>query len=91
MAKKLREGSNHLRAVYWSMVGMFSMTLISLQTVLAAKDKGGDTIWNRFSTIMRDVKLWYNRPHCSIPGEKPLGKGRRSTQEPGAGTHPMTF
>ena len=55
MAKKLREGSNHLRAVYWSMVGMFSMTLISLQTVLAAKDKGGDTIWNRFSTIMRDV------------------------------------
>ncbi len=55
MAKKLREGSNHLRAVYWSMVGMFSMTLISLQTVLAAKDKGGDTIWNRFSTIMKDV------------------------------------
>ncbi len=56
MAKKLKEGSNHLRAVYWSMVGMFSMTLISLQTVLAAKDKGGgDTIWNRFSTIMKDV------------------------------------
>ena len=55
MAKKLREGSNHLRAVYWSVVGMFSMTLISLQTVLAAKDKGGDTIWNRFSTIMKDV------------------------------------
>ena len=55
MAKKLREGSNHLRAVYWSMEGMFSMTLISLQTVQAAKDKRGDTIWNRFSTIMKDV------------------------------------
>ncbi len=54
MVKKLKAGSNRLRAVYWSAVGMLSMMLISLQPVLAA-DKGGDTIWNRFSTIMKDV------------------------------------
>lgn len=56
MVKKLKAGSNRLRAVYWSAVGMLSMMLISLQPVLAAKGKdGGDTIWNRFSTIMKDV------------------------------------
>lgn len=56
MVKKLKAGSNRLRMVYWSAVGMLSMMLISLQPVLAAKDKGGgDTIWNRFSTIMKDV------------------------------------
>lgn len=54
MVKKLKAGSNRLRAVYWSAVGTLSMILISLQPVLAA-DKGGDTIWNRFSTIMKDV------------------------------------
>jgi len=54
MVKKLKAGSNRLRAVFWSAVGMLSMMLISLQPVLAA-DKGGDTIWNRFSTIMKDV------------------------------------
>ena len=48
MVKKLKAGSNRLRT------GMLSMMLISLQPVLAA-DKGGDTIWNRFSTIMKDV------------------------------------
>lgn len=56
MLKKLKAGGNRLRAVYWSAVGMLSMMLISLQPVLAAKDKGGgDTIWSRFSTIMKDV------------------------------------
>lgn len=54
MVKKLKAGSNSLRAVYWSAVGMLSMMLVSLQPVLAA-DKSGDTIWNRFSTIMKDV------------------------------------
>lgn len=54
MVKKLKAGSNRLRTVYWSAVGMLSTLLISLQSVLAA-DKGGDTIWNRFSTIMKDV------------------------------------
>lgn len=54
MVKKLKAGSNRLRAAYWSVVGMLSMILISLQPVLAA-DKSGDTIWSRFSTIMKDV------------------------------------
>lgn len=54
MVKKLKAGSNRLRAVYWSAVGMLSMMLVSLQPVLAA-DKSGDTIWSRFSTIMKDV------------------------------------
>lgn len=55
MVKKLKAGRNRLRTVYWSAVGMLSMTLISLQPVLAADKGGGDTIWNRFSTIMKDV------------------------------------
>lgn len=55
MVKKLKAGSNRLRTVYWSAVGMLSMMLISLQLVLAADKGGGDTIWNRFSTIMKDV------------------------------------
>lgn len=54
MVKKLKQGGNHLKATYWSVVGMLSMMLISLQPILAA-DKEGDTIWNRFSTIMKDV------------------------------------
>ena len=49
MVKKLKTGSNRLRAVYWSAVGMLSMMLISLQPVMA------DTIWDRFSKIMKDV------------------------------------
>ena len=55
MVKKLKTGSDRLRTVYWSAVGMLSMMLISLQPVLAADMGGGDTIWNRFSTIMKDV------------------------------------
>ena len=56
MVKKLQAASNRLRTVYWSAMGMLSMMLISLQPILAAeKDKGGDTIWSRFSTIMKDV------------------------------------
>ena len=55
MVTKLKAGSNRLRTVYWSAVGMLSMMLISLQPVLAADKGGGDTIWNRFSTIMKDV------------------------------------
>ena len=55
MVKKLKAGSDRLRTVYWSAVGMLSMMLISLQPILAADKGGGDTIWNRFSTIMKDV------------------------------------
>lgn len=38
-----------LKTAYWSMVSMLSAALISLQPVMA------DTIWDRFSAIMRDV------------------------------------
>ena len=38
-----------MKTAYWSLVGMASAMLISLQPVMA------DTIWNRFSTIMKDV------------------------------------
>ena len=41
--------SGRLKTAYWSMVSMLSATLISLQPVMA------DTIWDRFSSIMRDV------------------------------------
>lgn len=41
--------SDRLKTAYWSMVGMMSAALISLQPVMA------DTIWDRFSAIMRDV------------------------------------
>lgn len=41
--------SNRIKTAYWSMVSMLSAVMISLQPVMA------DTIWDRFSTIMRDV------------------------------------
>lgn len=48
MVKQLGRG-NKLKTAYWSMVGMVSAAMISLQPVMA------DTIWDRFSTIMKDV------------------------------------
>lgn len=49
MNKQLRK-SNKLQTAYWSMVALVSGMLVSVQPTLAA-----DTIWNRFSTIMKDV------------------------------------
>lgn len=46
---KQRKIGSRLQAAYWSMVGMGSALLISLQPIMA------DTIWDRFSTIMQDV------------------------------------
>lgn len=48
MDKKQKTGGGKLAAAYWSLVGMASMTLLSLEFVMA------DTIWDRFSTIMKD-------------------------------------
>ena len=45
-AKKVR---NRIQTIYWSLVGMASAVLLSLQPVMA------DTIWNRFSAIMKDM------------------------------------
>lgn len=49
MVKQLKTGGKKLETVYWSVVGVASAMLLSLTPVMA------DTIWNRFSTIMKDV------------------------------------
>lgn len=49
MVKQMEKGKKRIQTVYWSLVGMASALLISLQPVMA------DTIWDRFSTIMKDV------------------------------------
>ena len=48
MNVQLKKGSR-IKTAYWSMVSMLSAAMISLQPVMA------DTIWDRFSTIMRDI------------------------------------
>lgn len=48
MVKQLGK-NDRLQTAYWSLVGMVSAALVSVQPVMA------DTIWERFSTIMRDV------------------------------------
>ena len=48
MVKQLGK-NGMLQTAYWSLIGMVSATLVSVQPVMA------DTIWERFSTIMRDV------------------------------------
>lgn len=49
MVKQIKRGGGRMKTTYWSLVSMASALLISLQPVMA------DTIWNRFSTIMKDV------------------------------------
>lgn len=49
MVKHLARGKDRLANVYWSMVGMASVAMLSLQPVMA------DTIWDRFSTILQDI------------------------------------
>lgn len=49
MSKQLASGKRRLRELYWSLVGMASALILSFQPVMA------ETIWDRFSTIMRDV------------------------------------
>ncbi len=43
--------SGRLQTAYWSLVGIMSAAIVSVQPVMA------DTIWNRFSTIMKDVYI----------------------------------
>lgn len=54
MVEKVRQGGKRIQMFYWSAVSMLAMTIISLQPVLAGEKKA-DTIWSRFSTIMKDV------------------------------------
>lgn len=48
MAKQLRTKSR-LTTAYWSLVGITSAALTSIHPIMA------DTIWDRFSSIMKDV------------------------------------
>ena len=49
MASQIKKGRQYLKNGYWAMVGALSAMIISLQPVMA------DTIWDRFSNIMRDI------------------------------------
>ena len=49
MAKQLVSGKRRIREAYWSLVGIASALILSVQPVMA------ETIWDRFSAIMRDV------------------------------------
>lgn len=47
----LSKSRARLQTAYWSMVGIVMAVMVSVQPVMA------DTIWNRFSTIMKDVYI----------------------------------
>ena len=49
MSKQLLSAKHRLHGTYWSMVGIASAMILSLQPVMA------ETIWDRFSTIMQDI------------------------------------
>jgi putative copper export protein len=56
MVKTLARGKQYLTDAYWSAVGMASAAMLTLQPVLATgTGTGTATIWNRFSTILKDV------------------------------------
>lgn len=49
MVMQNMKGKARLQKAYWSMVGMASAALVTMQPVMA------DTIWTRFSAIMKDM------------------------------------
>ena len=49
MVCKRKEGGQKLKTAYWSLVGVVSAMLLTVQPVMA------DTIWDRFSSIMKDI------------------------------------
>ena len=56
MVKTLARGKQYLTDAYWSAVSMASAAMLTLQPVLATgTGTGTATIWNRFSTILKDV------------------------------------
>lgn len=46
-----KERGKRAEVVYWSVIGILAALLIVVQPVFATED---ETIWQRFSTIMRD-------------------------------------
>ena len=56
MVNTLARGKQRLTDAYWSAVGMASAAMLTMQPVLATgTGTGTATIWNRFSTILKDV------------------------------------
>jgi len=49
MVKQITRGKDIARNTYWSAVGIAVATMLAVQPVFA------DTIWDRFSTILKDV------------------------------------
>ena len=49
MVRQIKLGKKKLTSAYWSLVGVASALIVSMQPVMAA------TIWDRFSTIMQDI------------------------------------
>ena len=49
MVHFLKKGADWIQKSYWSAVGVASVAMLTMQPVMA------DTIWDRFSTILRDV------------------------------------
>ena len=54
MVKKIAVGKERLKNLYWSVAGMSAVALLTIQPVFAAAP-GTSTIWNRFSTILKDI------------------------------------
>ena len=54
MVKTIARGKERLKDAYWSAVGMASAAMLTMQPVLA-NNTGTNTIWTRFSTILKDV------------------------------------
>ena len=50
MVKKTVHRGERIKTIYWSFIGLLSVMLASLQPVFAA-----DSMWDRFSKIMKDV------------------------------------
>ena len=46
---RMQEKKKCMATAYWSLVAVFSSAMVALQPVMA------DTIWDRFSTIMKDI------------------------------------
>ena len=49
MFKQRKNAPKKLPTVYWSLVGITSVAITSIRPVMAS------TIWDRFSTIMKDI------------------------------------
>lgn len=54
MVKKIAEGKEKLKSLYRSVSGISAVALLTIQPVFAAAP-GTSTIWNRFSTILKDI------------------------------------